>query len=97
MKRVKTLQTLVLSGAFLFGGCEKYNNLQQMEKSEQPSYEFNNFGIIGTIETNFERPISAVSSADLDGDGDYDLIIASTGGSIYILENKMIKKNKGVK
>ncbi len=59
-------------------------------------YEFNSFG---EIPTDYNLKINQMRVADIDGDGDLDIIIGGktynlANSEIIIIENKMPQKNK---
>jgi len=61
-------------------------------------YEFSNFGkvIAEKYEGDNNSRVTTVTTADVDGDGDQDIIIGieSMAPHIYIIENKMPQKKK---
>jgi len=81
---VSSIMTLGSYG-YAFAGDEKQKGYQS----------FNDFGKIQLYEGG-GRAVTTVTTADVDGDGDQDIIVGieKHNPSIYIIENKMPQKNK---
>ena len=110
MKKMNTIDSLKnfgrkeLVGGLMLGslgiGCGK--NDEHINYTEQPTeknlfkYEFSNFGEVSIPPQLIEMPQMKI--ADLDGDGDLDLIFAARSlgyfERVFIFENKMPQKNK---
>ena len=55
-------------------------------------YQFSRFDDVSY--TGSGGSIYSLTSADLDGDGDIDIVIGTTSAGVFLYENKMPQKNK---
>ena len=100
MKLYQKIGTYALIGATAFGlmGCDKREGMpeQTPKVSDRPTYtrQIDNFGV-----TPYQNPFNRgwedrahVAVADMDGDGDLDVIVANSFGEVIVLENKIPQK-----
>ena len=95
----KKLTVLLLAGAIGLVGCDKGNENYSANKPAEPAkptnvYQFQGYGDIGNINDGLYRDVTQIETADLDGDGDLDLIVETETGRIILYENKMPQKEK---
>ncbi len=93
MKDISLLIAKLTLGASILGtltGC--FSRIDQREIKQ--NYSFDNFEkyISADISGGYTE-ITALASADLDGDGDIDIVFA-TMGRLFLYENKMPQKNQ---
>ncbi len=99
---------LLVAGIMGIGGCSPedqkrfngYPNSAEPSKSAemQKTYEFKNFGEVD----DFKSPekgwgnddITQIETADLDGDGDLDIIVGTADGEVIAYENKIPQKSE---
>jgi hypothetical protein len=96
---VKPFMALVL--VYGISSCElkevskqpKAKSSEQTETPEGEKTHFNRFGYIADVNNMIEdrswRDITQLETADLDGDGDLDIIVGTQKGRIITYENRM--------
>ncbi|MEK6933688.1 MAG: hypothetical protein AABW75_02310 [Nanoarchaeota archaeon] len=87
MKDISLLVAKLILGASILGtltGCE--NKVTQSNLK----YQFSRFDDVFYTGSS----INSLTSADLDGDGDIDIVIGTTSARVFLYENKMPQKNK---
>ncbi len=102
----KTLRDYIIKpviGLALIGsmyGCEKSSDNYTEQKTPTENTQevargnFNSFDLIATIGRDSRREIIQIRTADIDGDGDQDVIVGYQYGGIDIFENQIPQKNK---
>ncbi|MBU0456746.1 MAG: VCBS repeat-containing protein [Nanoarchaeota archaeon] len=95
----KTLTALLLAGAIGLAGCDKGNENYSTNKPTEPAkpanvYQFQGFGDIGNVSEGMYRDVTQIETADVDGDGDLDIIVGTETGRIVVYENKMPQKGQ---
>lgn len=95
------LYTSLIAGAVGLSGCGNSNNdynsdprpgdsKVKIEESTEPvnKYQFDSFGQIDDLWGNIRQ----IKVADLDGDGDLDIIVGNDNGYLLIYENNLPQK-----
>ena len=79
-----------LSLASILGGCTE-EEVENQRKEEVSKIEINSFGYVPNSYSGTKSD-NSITSADMDGDGDTDIVIVNSGG-IFVYENKIPQKN----
>ncbi len=95
----KTLAALLVAGTvglIGFNGCYVSCDVDKRDYSANKQYEsstgvyqFGKFSHMNFTDKMHTRRITQIEAADIDGDGDLDLIIGTSTGDVYMLENKI--------
>lgn len=95
----KTLITIALTGLIGLSNCgeeQREISYEAYEEgvAEKNKYEFTSFEELANIEDLRLNSVYHIESADLDNDGDLDLIIGRKKGGIIAYENKINPSKK---
>ena len=86
----KSLVSLLFAGIAGLSALVDWDAKTEAKTVYQQNYAVK-FDSFGKVSIN-EWPIVNVRMADVDGDGDLDMIVATKNGNIYVIENKMPRK-----
>ena len=91
--------TLALAGGIVSSSimaCNQSDSGNGQNHNTKPiqKYEFTGYGKEEFIEYGFSSDITQIRTADLDNDGDLDIIVGDESGFVYLFENNMPQKNK---
>ena len=89
---IRPLSYIGLATIVLLSGCDNRNSKPKHQAGAE--YSFSNFGKVDAVPSNQVSNWHQLRFADLDGDGDLDMILSSLRDGIFIYENRIPQKKR---